>query len=74
MIVSGGIWNITYKMANLRGFNDSTGKRKKQIMKHTAAPRLQAMNMSIRSHRLTREDNVDQYGCKSNSKKGVPRH
>jgi predicted esterase YcpF (UPF0227 family) len=61
MIITGGYWNGTYKMANLRGFNDSTGKRKKQIMKHTAAPRLQAMNMSIRSHRLTSEDNVDQY-------------
>lgn len=43
----------TYRMANLRGLSDSTGNRKKQSMKHTAAPRMHAMNMSIRSHRLT---------------------
>lgn len=43
----------TYKMANLRGLSVRTGKRKKQIMKQTAAPRLQAPKMSIRSHRLT---------------------
>lgn len=40
-------------MANLRGFSDKTGKRKKQRRKQTAAPRLHAMKMSIRSHRLT---------------------
>lgn len=43
----------TYKTANLRGLSVSTGKRKKQIMKQTTAPRLQAPKMSIRSHRLT---------------------
>lgn len=42
-------------MANLRGFSDSTGNRKKQRKKHTAAPTLQAMNINIRSHRLTGE-------------------
>lgn len=41
-------------MANLRGFKESTGKRKKQIKKQTAAPTLQATKMSIRSHRLTK--------------------
>lgn len=44
----------TYKMANLRGLSVRTGNRKKQIMKQTAAPRLQAAKMSIRSHRDTR--------------------
>ena len=44
---------MTYRIANLRGFNDNTGKRKKQRKKHTAAPRLHATKMSIRSHRLT---------------------
>lgn len=42
-------------MANLRGFSDSTGNRKKHRKKHTAAPTLHAMNISIRSHRLTGE-------------------
>lgn len=46
----------TYKMANLRGLSVRTGKRKKQMRKQTAAPRLQAAKMSIRSHRLTRND------------------
>lgn len=47
-------WNkATYKMANLRGLSVRTGNRKKQIMKQTAAPRLQAAKMSIRSHRDT---------------------
>lgn len=45
---------VTYKMANLRGLNVRTGNRKKQIMKQTAAPKLQAAKMSIRSHRDTR--------------------
>lgn len=48
----------TYKTANLRGLSVSTGKRKKQIMKQTTAPRLQAPKMSIRSHRLTRFKSV----------------
>ena len=43
----------TYRTANFRGLSVSTGKRKKQIMKQTVAPRLQAPKMSIRSHRLT---------------------
>lgn len=53
------VWEVeskstdTYKTANLRGLSVSTGKRKKQIMKQTTAPRLQAPKMSIRSHRLT---------------------
>lgn len=51
----------TYRMANLRGFSDSTGNRKKQSMKHTAAPRMHAMNMSIRSHRLTIEKMVSNF-------------
>lgn len=48
-----GICRATYRMANLRGFSDRTGNRKKQSRKQTAAPRLHAMKMSIRSHRLT---------------------
>lgn len=43
----------TYRMANLRGLSESTGNKKKQIKKQTAAPALHAMNTSIRSHRLT---------------------
>lgn len=43
----------THSMANFRGRRESTGKRKKQVMKHTAAPRLQAANARRRSHRLT---------------------
>jgi hypothetical protein len=43
----------THKMANLRGLSDKTGNKKKQIMKQTAAPKLHAPKMSIRSHRLT---------------------
>ena len=44
---------ITYNMANLRGFNDSTGNKAKQMTKHAKAARLQAPNTSSRSHRLT---------------------
>ena len=43
----------TYSMANLRGFTDKTGNRKKQITKQAKAPRLQAAKTSSRSHRLT---------------------
>ncbi len=39
-----------YRMANLRGRKDSTGKRKKQMMKQTAAPMLQPAKMRMRSH------------------------
>jgi hypothetical protein len=48
-----GIRRATYRMANLRGLSESAGNRKKQMTKQTAAPRLHAKNMSIRSHRLT---------------------
>jgi hypothetical protein len=49
---------VTYRIANLRGFSESTGNRKKQITKQTAAPRLHAEKMSIRSQRLTIEDKI----------------
>lgn len=41
-----------HRMANLRGFVANTINRKKHKAKHTAAPKLQAMKMSMRSHRL----------------------
>lgn len=43
----------TYSIANLRGFSDKTGNRKKQITKQAKAPRLQAAKTRSRSHRLT---------------------
>lgn len=43
----------THRMANLRGFSDKTGNRKKQITKQAKAPRLQAAKTRSRSHRLT---------------------
>ncbi len=46
-----GRW--TYRITNLRGRRESTGKRAKQMTKQTKAPRLQAPKMSNRSHRLT---------------------
>lgn len=48
----------TYRIANLRGLMAKAGNRKKQIRKQTAAPRLHAAKMSIRSHRLTRVGRV----------------
>lgn len=45
----------TYRITNLRGRNDSTGNRAKQMTKQASAPKLQAPNMSKRSHRLTRK-------------------
>lgn len=41
-----------HNIANLRGLKERTGKRKKQITKHAAAPTLQPANMSMRSHLL----------------------
>lgn len=43
----------TYRMTNFRGFSDRTGNRAKQMTKQARAPRLQAVKMSNRSHRLT---------------------
>lgn len=57
-----GGWRLTYRMANLRGLRESTGKRKKQMKKHTAAPTLHATKMSIRSHRLTVESEIISLG------------
>jgi hypothetical protein len=41
-----------HRMANLRGFSDSTGKSAKQITKQARAPRLQPPKTSSRSHLL----------------------
>lgn len=49
------IADSTYSTANLRGLSDNTGNKKKHIIKQTAAPKLHAPNMSMRSHRLTRQ-------------------
>ena len=49
----GSATQCTYSMANLRGFSDKTGNRKKQITKQARAPRLQAAKTRSRSHRLT---------------------
>ena len=43
----------TYSMANLRGIVGRRPSKKKQIMKHAKAARLQAPKTSRRSHRLT---------------------
>jgi len=43
----------TYSTANFRGLNESTGNKKKQMTKQAAAPKLQAENARMRSHRLT---------------------
>lgn len=57
--LTGAMWlfeidrGSTYRTANLRGRSDSTGNKKKQIIKHAAAPRLQAEKASKRSNRLT---------------------
>ena len=48
-----GVDRCTYSIANLRGFNDKTGNKKKQITKQAKAPRLQAANTRSRSHLLT---------------------
>lgn len=53
----------TYRMTNLRGLRDSTGKRAKQMTKQASAPRLQAPNINNRSHLLTVEPHGK--GCKS---------
>lgn len=45
--------NATYRITNLRGRSDRTGKRKKQTTKQARAPRLQPAKTSIRSHLLT---------------------
>lgn len=42
-----------YRMANLRGRTATMGKRKKQMTKQAAAPRLQPEKMRMRSHLLT---------------------
>ena len=52
-------------MANLRGRTATMGKRKKQMTKHTAAPRLQPEKMRMRSHLLTRK------GVSSEESEGV---
>lgn len=44
---------MTYKMANFVGRRAKTGNRKKQMTKHTAAPKLHAPKTRIRSHRET---------------------
>lgn len=41
-----------HNIANLRGLNERTGKRKKQITKHAAAATLHPANMRRRSHLL----------------------
>jgi hypothetical protein len=43
----------TYRITNLRGLRERTGKRVKQMTKQAAAARLQKANTSMRSHRLT---------------------
>lgn len=43
----------TYKITNLRGLKERTGKSVKQITKHASAARLQAPKTIRRSHRLT---------------------
>lgn len=43
----------TYRITNFLGRIARTGKRKKQMTKHTRAPTLQAPNTSSRSHLLT---------------------
>lgn len=43
-----------YKMTNLLGLVTKTGHRTKQSRKQMKAARLQAPNINIRSHRLTR--------------------
>jgi hypothetical protein len=45
----------TYRVANFRGAVTTIGKRKKQMKKHTAAPKLHAKKMRRRSHRLTKQ-------------------
>lgn len=42
-----------YRIANLRGRTATMGKRKKQMTKHAAAPRLQPEKMRMRSQRDT---------------------
>lgn len=53
--VEGGkeIAGVTYNTANLRGFNERTGNRTKQITKQAKAARLQPPKINIRSHLLT---------------------
>jgi hypothetical protein len=57
------IAEATYKIANLRGLSVKTGNKKKQSMKQTAAPKLHAPNISMRSHRLTIRKVVSVFPC-----------
>lgn len=43
----------TYKITNLRGLKESTGKRVKHMTKQARAARLQAAKTNKRSHLLT---------------------
>lgn len=45
--------SLTYKMTNLRGLMERTGKRVKHMTKQARAARLQAPKTIKRSHRLT---------------------
>lgn len=47
------IGGATYRIANLRGFRESTGNNAKQITKQANAAKLQPPNISILSHLLT---------------------
>ena len=47
------IFPSTYRITNLRGLKESTGKSVKQITKQARAARLQAAKTINRSHRLT---------------------
>lgn len=46
----------TYRITNLRGFSERTGKRVKQMTKQARAARLQAPKISRRSQRLTAKE------------------
>jgi hypothetical protein len=43
----------TYRIANLRGFAIMIGHKAKHMTKQASAPRLQPLNINIRSHLLT---------------------
>src|SRR4051794_19663872 len=61
----------TYRITNLDGLKERTGKRAKQMTKQARAPRLQAAKTSIRSHRLTAQS-IQSQPRRANDHEGTP--